>query len=190
VNAKHRWPVGPGVWLLLSGGLILAAILVCAAGWQLYTIAAQKYTLAARVYTIAALSGARSRGVFATPQQGVIFNAKREYCGIEKIEIEQAATNSFDGSDPHVWFVLYTVYAKKHAPCAPGHPGPALVHQTYERGGVFYLNVRDGWVMMPEDLSPEFIGSWMKKLGLAGPGDQTHVPREANGSMPFFFVFP
>jgi ADP-ribose pyrophosphatase YjhB (NUDIX family) len=107
----------------------------------------------------------------------VVASANREYCGIEKVEIEQAATNSFDGSDPHVWFVLFTVYAKSHAPCDLGHPGMALTHQTFERGGSFYLDTKDGWVWMPEERFPEFIGNWMEKLDLAGPGDSTHVPR-------------
>jgi hypothetical protein len=146
--------------------VILAGILVFAVGPKL-----------AEQYTIQSLAWARSRGVYDTPQQGVVASANREYCGIEKVEIEQAATNSFDGSDPHVWYVLFTVYAKSHAPCDPGHPGMALTHQTFERGGSFYLDTKDGWVWMPEGRFPEFIGHWMKKLDLAGPGDSTHVPR-------------
>jgi hypothetical protein len=128
-------------------------------------------------YTIAALERARSRGVYETPQQGVIALANRSFCGVERVEIEQAATNSFDGSNPHVWFVLYRVYARSHTPCDPAHPGPAMYHQTYENGGVFYLNVKDGWVWVPEEAFPEVIGNWMKKLDLAGPGNPYHVPR-------------
>ncbi len=165
MQEKPKWPVGT---VILA--LILVVILDGLVGYQLYTIAA-------RYYTISSLNWARSQGVFETPQHGVILNANREYCGVEKVEIEQAATNSFDGSDPHIWFVLYTVYAKTHVPCDPVHPGPGLYHQTYERGGTFWLNVKDGWVRMPEGRFPEFIGFWMKKLDLAGPGDPTHVHR-------------
>ena len=129
-------------------------------------------------YTNAALNWARIRGVFATPQEGAISNANRWFCGVERVEIDHASTNSFDGSDPHVWFVMYTVYAKNRAPCDSQHPGAPLYHKTFERGGQFYLNVKDGWVMMPEGLFPEFIGFWMKVFNLAGPGDPTHVPRE------------
>jgi hypothetical protein len=153
-------------------GLVLGGLLLCAAAYWVYPIAA-------RNYTIASLNWARSQGVYDTPQQGLISSAYQHYCGVEKVEIEQAATNSFDGSDPHVWFVLYTIYAKNHAPCDPEHPGAEMYHnEGFERGGVFYLNVKEGWVFMPEGRFPEFIGYWMKKLDLAGPGDSTHVPRD------------
>ncbi len=144
--------------------IILAVVLLCVAFPALYTVSI--------------LNWARSQGVYATPQEGVISRAYRWYCEVERVEIEQAATNSFDGSDPHVWYVMYTVHARSHAPCDSEKPGGPLYHQTYERGGNFYLNVKDGWVMMPEGFFPEFVGRWMKILGLAGPGDPTHVPRQ------------
>ena len=150
--------------------LMLAVMLDC-------FVVCQLYGLAAKQYTIDALNWARSQGVYETPQQGVIDRANQKYCGIQKIDIEQAATNSFDGSDPHIWFVFFTVYAQSHAPCDPEHHGSPLHHQTYEKGGSFYLNTQEGWVWMPEGRFPEFIGYWMKKLDLAGPGDPTHVPR-------------
>ena len=168
MNAKRMSLFG---CVLLAVIGVLTLVFIGLAGSRLYPIAA-------RNYTIASLNWARSQGVYETPQQGVISTANNHYCGVEKVEIEQAATNSFDGSDPHVWFVLYTVHAKNHAPCDAEHPGPALYHGSFERGGVFYLNVKDGWVMMPEGRLPEFIGHWMKKLNLAGPGDPTHVPRD------------
>ena len=149
-------------WIVLA--ITLAVILACATfPW---------------VYTIAALNWVRSGGVFATPQEGAIYNANRGYCGVEKVEFEHVSTNSFDGSNPHIWYVISIVYAKNRAPCDPQHPGAPLDHQTYERGGQFYLNVKDGWVMVPEGMFPEFIGFWMKVFNLAGPGDPTHVPRE------------
>ena len=146
--------------------LALAVTLVCA--------------VVLSVYTISVLNWARSRGVYATPQQGVIARAYQYYCGVEKVEIEQAATNSFDGSKPHVWYVIYRVYAKNHTPCDTENPGRALYHATYENGGGFWLNVKQGWVFMPEGLFPGVIGSWMKVLNLAGPGDPYHVPRNSS----------
>lgn len=130
------------------------------------------------LYTIGVLLWARGEGVYETPQQGVVARAHRYYCGVEKVEIQQAATNSFDGSKPHIWYVTWRVYAKNHAPCDVQNPGPALYHENYENCGNFYLNVRDGWVMMPEGFFPELIGAWMKFLGLAGPGDSTHGPQD------------
>jgi hypothetical protein len=155
VKAKRKW-------IILA--ITLAVVLACAAF--------------PRMYTIAALNWARSDGVFATPQDGAIFNANRGYCGVERVEIDQNSANSFDGSNPHIWYVIYTVYAKTRAPCDSLHPGAPLDHQTYERGGQFYLNVKDGWVMMPEGMFPEFIGFWMKVLNLAGSGDPTNVERK------------
>jgi hypothetical protein len=135
VKAKRKWIV-----LAIALAVILAETLA--------------FVSFSRWYTISSLNWARSRGVFTTPQEGVISDAYRAYCGVEKVEIDHASTNSFDGSNPHVWFVMYTVYAKSHAPCDPQHPGAPFYHQTYERGGVFYLNVKDGWVMMPEGAVP------------------------------------
>jgi hypothetical protein len=143
---------------------ILGELLLCGAGQVLYTINA--------------LGWARGEGVYDTPQQGVIARANRWYCGVEKIDIEQAATNSFDGSNPHIWYVIWRVTAKNRAPCDPDNPGPPLAHgKSSEGGGNYYLNTREGWVYMPEGRFPELIGFWMKVLGLAGPGDSTHVPR-------------
>jgi len=150
------------VWPILA--FILGAVLLCAAGQVLYTINT--------------LTWARGEGVYDTPQQGVIARANLWYCGVEKVEIEQAATNSFDGSNPHVWYVIWKVYAKNRAPCSPDNPGAPLAHgKNSEGGGNYYLNMREGWVYMPEGRFPELIGFWMKVLGQAGPGDSTHVPR-------------
>lgn len=149
------------IWVLPAA--ILWGILLCAA--------------AQMIYTIHALQWARRIGIYNTPQEAVIANINRHYCEIERIDIEQAATNSFDGSNPHVWYVIWRVYARSHTPCDPENPGTPLYHQTHEGGGNFYLNVRDGWVLMPEGRLPQLIGFWMKVLGLAGPGDPTHVPR-------------
>ncbi len=144
-------------------GLVLA---VGAAGAMLLT-----------VHTYSALSWARKSGVYETPQAGTIARANLYYCGVEKVDIEHASTNSFDGSNPHIWYVIYRVYAKNHAPCDTENPGSALYHnKTYESGGNFWLNVKQGWVFMPEGKFPMVIGFWMKVLGLAGPGDAYHIP--------------
>ena len=128
------------------------------------------------IYTVLVLNWARGQGVYATPQEGVRAKAERYYCGVEKVEIEQAATNSFDGSNPHIWYVIYRVYADHRTPCDAAHPGAALTHQGYENAGGFWLNVKQGWVFMPEGKFPMVIGFWMKVLGLAGPGDPYHIP--------------
>jgi len=161
--------------------LILAVGVTCATGWLLYT-------LAAKAYTIASLNWARGQGIYNTPQEGVIARANQYYCELEKVEIEHAATNSFDGSDPHIWYVIFTVHAQNRIPCDSENPGPLLHRGTSESGGSFYLHTKDGWVWMPEGRFPELIGHWMKKLDLAGPGDPTHIPR-GPASLNFRFLF-
>jgi hypothetical protein len=153
MNAKRKRPV----WLVLSGLVVM--VLLCGACQALYTIYA--------------LYRAHGDGVYETPQQGAIANANRWYCGVEKVDIEQAGTNMPDASNPHVWYVIWRVYAHNRAPCNPANPGPPLYDKTYETGGNYYLNARDGWVFMPEGMLPDLVGIWMKVLGLAGPGDPT-----------------
>ena len=130
------------------------------------------------MYTFSALRWARNNGVYETPQQGTIARANMYYCDVEKVDIEHASTNSFDGSNPHIWYVIYRVYAKNHIPCDAENPGVAMYHGTYENAGNFWLNVKQGWVFMPEGKFPGVIGTWMKVLGLAGEGDPYHIPRE------------
>lgn len=148
----------------------LGMALLCAAGQALYTVVV--------------LQWARGQGVYETPQQGVVARANRYYCGVEKVDIQHATTNSFDGSNPHIWYVIWQVHARNRAPCDPAHPGPALYHGSYENAGSFYLNARDGWVMMPEGFYPELVGFWMRALGLAGAGDPTHIHRFSPASFP------
>ena len=38
---------------------------------------------------------------------------------VEKVEIEYAGTNSFDGSNPRVWFVIAKVWAARRADGKP-----------------------------------------------------------------------
>jgi hypothetical protein len=158
MQAKNRWP-----WKKVVIVASLAGLMLCIATLLFYPIAALAY--------------ARSNGVYRSPQEGVAANASRWYCGFERVEIDQATTNSFDESNPHIWYVIYRVYASSHPPCDPIHPGSALLYGTYERGGTYYLDMHDGWVMMGEGYFPEYIGAWMKVMGQAGPGDTTHVPR-------------
>lgn len=131
------------------------------------------------VYTLSVLGWTRHRGVYETPRVGTVAMVNANYCNIEKIDIQHASTNSFDGSNPHIWYVIYRVYAKNHLPCDTEKPGPALYHVTYENAGNFWLNVKQGWVFMPEGLFPQVIGFWMKVLGLAGAGDPFHIPRNS-----------
>lgn len=113
-------------------------------------------------YTLDALKWTRREGLYASPQEGIEARAARYFRGLQRIEYEYYGTNSFDGSDPHVWYVIYTIYADSLVNGSP------LYHGGYQRAGSFYLHTRDGWVQMPEGMFPTFIGFWMKVIGLDG----------------------
>jgi hypothetical protein len=123
------------------------------------------------LHSLSALRWARGMGIYETPQQGVIAMANKGYCGVEKVDIRSAGPNAFDGSNPHIWYVIFRVYAKNRVPCDLQHPGYVLPPGQSEGGGYFFLNTVDGWVWMPEGRFPQIVGKWMQVLGLAGPGD-------------------
>lgn len=104
-------------------------------------------------YTLTELHYAHLRGLYPTPQEAVISNAHLWFRGIHEVRFDYAGTNSHDGSDPHVWYVIYTVYADSLA------DGSRLYHGTYQRGGGFYLHIKssilgpEGWVQMRKGFS-------------------------------------
>lgn len=119
------------------------------------------------LYPLAALNAASRSGVYTLPEDHIAAIAGREYCDVAQVVIEHAGPEAGDGSNPHVWFVQWKIYARSHAPCGSGR---SMVYQTYDQGGYFYLNTRDGWVWMSEGSFPAYIGLWMKVFNLAGPG--------------------
>lgn len=114
------------------------------------------------MYSMAALRYARFSGVYPTIQAEVTASVNEYYTGVREIEFEYAGSNSFDGSNPHIGYVMYTVHAEKHADGTPLNRG------TYEHGGHFCLKTREGWVMMPEGFFPQYVGFWMKLVGASG----------------------
>jgi hypothetical protein len=102
----------------------------------------------------------------------------RNYIEPRKVEIIYAGTNSFDGSSPHVWYVIACVWGGKRA---DGSPVGSKRHD-YDQPGHFFLHTKDGWVFVPEGAFPEFMGFWMKVYGLAGPGSSQ--PSHDWGSAP------
>jgi hypothetical protein len=117
-------------------------------------------------YTTSQLHVARSKGVFASAEEGMRALIARSYVQPDEIEIVYAGTNSFDGSNPHVWYVIACVWGGQRA---DGSPVGTEKH-VYDQPGLFYLNTKEGWVFMPEGAFPELLGFWMKVYGLAGPG--------------------
>jgi hypothetical protein len=154
MNAKRKW---------IKLAAVLAVLLLC-----------QTFPM---VYTSITIAWARSQGVYPTPADGVIANANKWYCDIERIIVPRTLTKSLDDSNPHIRYVTWTVFAKSTAPCDTEKQGEPLHNGTYESGGQYYLNVKDGWIMMPEDLFPEYIGYWMKVLNLAGTDGESRNQR-------------
>jgi hypothetical protein len=118
-------------------------------------------------YTAARLALARSRGVYATAEEGMRSLLDRGYVDITSTDIRYAGPNSFNGSQPHVWYVVAEVRASRR------RDGSRLGVGGCDAPGSFFLETKQGWVHVSEGAFPRFIGFWMKALGLAGPGQAT-----------------
>jgi hypothetical protein len=75
-----------------------------------------------------------------------------------------AGSNSFDGSDPYVWYVIAEVHAAARA------DGSSLSNEGCDAPGSFFLESKVGWVHVPEGAFPSFIGFWMGVFNMAGAG--------------------
>jgi len=118
------------------------------------------------LYTTAQLTVARSKGIYPSPEVGMRGLIAAGYVGIQKIEIVRAGINAFDGSDPHVWYVIAKVWADQRA------DGNAVGNgqKDYDVPGSYFIRVKEGWVHMPEGAFPELIGFWMKVFGMVIDG--------------------
>jgi hypothetical protein len=103
---------------------------------------------------------AKIRGLYSSPEEGMRTMLNQSYQNIQKIEIEYAGTNSFDGSLPHVWFVTGKVWAEKRA------DGHLLGKGGYDYPGSYFIKTKDGWVHVPEGAFPELIGLGMQIFGI------------------------
>ena len=119
------------------------------------------------IYTSVQLASARSKGVYSSPEEGMQAIIDKGYTADHKVKILHAGTNSFDGSRPHVWYVIAEVRASARA------DGSALSSNGCDGPGLFFLQTKEGWVHVSEGAFPGFIGFWMKAFGIAGPGQST-----------------
>jgi len=118
------------------------------------------------LYATIALQAARAGGVYASAEDGMRGLIAKSYIQPERSQIIYAGTNSFDGSDPQVWYVIACVWGGRRA---DGTPVGSEKH-AYDQPGVFFLNVKDGWVFVPEGSFPGLLGKVMEVYGMAGPG--------------------
>lgn len=115
-----------------------------------------------RTYSLVQLRVARQKGVYPNPVAGMQALIAQGYRGVQKVEIEYSGTNSFQGRQPHVWFVIAKVWAEGRA------DGSRLHERGYDFPGVFFLRVREGWVHVSEGAFPMVIGFFMDLFGLEG----------------------
>jgi hypothetical protein len=116
------------------------------------------------VFMTTKLTLARSEGVYPSAERGMRARLDRAYVGISRVDILYAGPNSFDGSQPHVWYVIAEVRASMRS------GGYEMGVNGCDAPGSFFLETTDGWVHVPEGAFPEIVGFWMKVFGLAGPG--------------------
>lgn len=134
-------------WVLVSLGCSLICV---ASAW---------------IYTAVQLNIARAKGVYSSPEQGMIAQAEQYYTADRQVKILYAGTNSFDGSKPFVWYVIAEIHASARA------DGSELGHNSCDAPGNFFLQTEDGkWVYVPEQAFPGFMGFWMDVFGWAGEG--------------------
>ena len=135
---------------LLRVGIIAICIIAVASGFTFWSWS----------FTTSRLNAARSRGVFASPSEGMLALVQSEYLGIQEAKIVGAGQEIF----PHVWFVTACVWAKSRA---DGSPVGSPTHD-FDYPGYFFVDTHEGWLMMPETSVPLFVGFWMPIFDLAG----------------------
>jgi hypothetical protein len=118
-------------------------------------------------YTSIQLAHASARGVYDSAEEGMRSRLQEQYEGIEQIDVLYAGTNSFDGSRPHIWYVIAEVRARSRA------DGSSLGENGCDAPGSFFLQTKEGWVWMSEGWFPQSVGFWMDVFGMAGPGQST-----------------
>jgi hypothetical protein len=89
------------------------------------------------------------------------------YTGIKRIDVLYAGPNSFDGTRPHIWYVIAEARAASRV------DGASLGHQGCDAPGSYFLQTEEGWVWVPEGAFPGIVGFWMDVFGMAGPGLST-----------------
>jgi len=112
------------------------------------------------LHTTINLQIAKREGVYASPEDGMRVLVTESWLDVERVEIQYAGTNSFDGSNPHVWFVVARVWAASRGDGKPVHG------RGYDSAGSYFLRVKDGWVHVREGRFPEFIGFGMRLFGI------------------------
>ena len=151
---------------LLRVGLIVICIPALALGFTFWSWS----------FTTSRLNSARSIGIFPSPSEGMLTLVESGYVGIQEARIVGAGQETFPlGGGPHVWFVTVCVWAEAR------EDGSSVGSPTndFDYGGSYFVDTKEGWVLMPESSRPLFVGFWMKVFDLAGDdggGQIIHEP--------------
>ncbi len=137
-------------------------------------------TLCSWGYTALVIANASMKGVYPTAEKAMIALLEQAYSPDRQIKILYAGTNSFDGSEPHVWYVIAEVRASARA------DGSSLNQNGCDAPGTFFLQTKDGWVHVGEGYFPTYVGVWMKVFGMAGKGQSTPSTNWASDQSPRF----
>jgi hypothetical protein len=85
-----------------------------------------------------------------------------------------------DGSQPHVWYVIAEIRASARA------DGSALQKNGCDAPGSFFLQTKEGWVTVPEEALPGFMGFWMDVFNMAGEGKSSPSTQWVQNQEPDF----
>ena len=123
------------------------------------------FTVWSWFFTTRRLNAARSMGVFPSPSGGMLTLVQSEYVGIQEARIVHAKQETFPiGGGPHIWYVIACVWADSRA---DGSPVGSATHD-FDAPGSYFVDTKEGWLLMPETSSPIFIGFWMPIFDMAG----------------------
>lgn len=153
MQSRLSLPNGRAAAALLAAFLLVGMVLL---------LATSLWPRALRAYAIARIESAKREGVYADPVVGMRELIEQSYREVERVEIVQAGTNSFDGSRPHVWFVTARVYGGVRG------DGRTIPEGDYDYPGSFFLHIEDGWIHVPEGALPRLVGRAMERFELYG----------------------
>jgi len=135
-------------------------ILFAAASTLLIIFAIASLTVLTYTYTTFQLALNRaSSGVYETHEEGMRALMARSSYDAQDVVIIHAGPNSFDGSNPHIWYVVADIRPHVH------EEGFRIGGSGYGAGS-FFLHSKDGWIHVPEGAFPEVVGFGMRLFGL------------------------
>lgn len=110
------------------------------------------------------IAEARQLGVFPTLEDAVYSLSAAEFRGarVVRVDINHAEPCNPDGRLPFIWCVSSSVFYDRN---------PEGYEHTVFRGYTSYYHLREGWVFMPGDTIPGFIGRVMEQFGMEAVGD-------------------